>query len=243
MESLGLWICHHCSMFYFQVFTETGQQISWNCWECGEEDGNPAPTETHWLPAKDLKFTETTGNALAGTGGHLNHREVSGQHGILSINTERSNQILSHWNYLIGLSSWTESFVSSYQGFFLHFTALAFTLPGLDWHKFIRTCPGLLLLMAPRCRISSRWEGALLEKASHPGCHCCSCQCHQPCTGTPKPHLCMGTQSRDDPRDGEGSLQLHPTNCNFCLTGHTALEQLWKDGELKGLQKSVPCCI
>lgn len=54
VESLGLWICHHCNMVYFQLCTETGQQISRSCWECGEEDGNPAPAETHGPAAEGL---------------------------------------------------------------------------------------------------------------------------------------------------------------------------------------------
>lgn len=201
-----MWICQHCSMFYFQVFTESGQQIPWSCWECGEEDGNPVPAEPHWPAAQDSQREQ--GMHLQELGGLWTTGECMDSTKY-SINTEHSNQILSHWNYLIGLSSWTESFVSAYQGFLFFFCI------SQHWHLLFLDWTSMSSQNMPRIPVpeGSRVQDLLLQRrnpageASHPGCHPASAT--PSCTGTSEPQLSTA-HTAGMAQGWGGTPQLHP---------------------------------
>lgn len=97
-----LWICHYCSMFYFQVCRGTGQQISWSCWgaqwrgqeKCSKWDGLASGQGSAAYP-------EGAGSPDAVAVVYvqeLKHRELSGQNRAYSVNKDHSTHIWSHWN-------------------------------------------------------------------------------------------------------------------------------------------------
>lgn len=177
-----------------------------------------------WSPGLAIP-TERTGNALAGTGEHLNHRDST------ESAPEIQNILTKSWVTEIislafpleqkALSQLTKAFFNFFF-FAFHSIGICSSWTGSAWvHQNMPRIP------VPDGAMT---QNLLLQRRSPAG-EGFTPRLSLQLLAVPPPHLhrYLKTQSRgwsqgwmtpgmDDPRDGQGAPQLHPTNCDSCLT-------------------------